>query len=91
MGLFQFTTAPHSIIERSLLDLRGRLGGTIGKLKTGSESLDAVKIRDNVYVTAKKPSASLRAMVNLGRSDIHVIDHPADLQLLVARLEVLDG
>lgn len=91
MGLFQFQTAPHSIIDKSLLSLRSRLGGSVGKLKSGSESLDAVQIRDNVYVTAKKPSASLRAMVNLGRADVHVIDHPADLQLLVARLEVLDG
>lgn len=91
MGLFQFETKPRSVLPANLLNLRARLGGTIGQIKSGMETLDAVKIRDNVYVTAKKPSASLRAMVNLGRADIHTIDHPADLQLLAARLEVLDG
>ncbi len=91
MGLFQFKTAPHSMIDKNLLNLRSRLGGTIGQIKSGMETLDAVKVRDNVYVTARKPSASLRAMVNLGRADIHQIDHPADIQLMIARLETLDG
>lgn len=91
MGLFQFTTKPRSIVPNDLLNLRARLGGTIGQIKSGMETLDAVKVRDNVYVTAKKPSVSLRAMVNLGRSDIHTIDHPADIQLLADRLEALEG
>ena len=52
---------------------------------------DALKIRENIYVTAKRPARALVAMVNLARADIHTIDHPADLQLLVDRLEILDG
>ena len=91
MGLFQFETKPRSVINQSLLNLRARIGGTIGQIKSGMETIDAVKVRDNVYVTAKNPSRSLRAIVNLGRADIHTVDHPADIQLLVQRLEVLDG
>lgn len=91
MGLFQFETKPRSVIDNQLLNLRARIGGTIGQIKSGMETLDAVKVRDNVYVTARKPSASLRAMVNLGRADIHAVDHPADIELLRQRLEVLDG
>ena len=91
MGLFQFKTAPRSVIPSDLLNLRARMGGTIGQIKSGMETLDAVQVRENVFVTAKKPSHSLRAMVNLGRADIHTIDHPADLQLLVSRLEALEG
>lgn len=91
MGLFQFVTRPNSIVSNDLLNLRARIGGTIGQIKSGMEQLDAVKVRDNVYVTARKPSASLRAMVNLSRADIHTVDHPADIQLLKDRLEALEG
>ncbi len=91
MSLFNFSTKPRSIVPPDLLKIQARIGGTIGQIKSGMEQADALKVRDNVYVTAKKPSASLRAMVNLGRSDIHTIDHPADLQLLADRLEALEG
>jgi hypothetical protein len=91
MGLFQFTAKPRSIVPRELLNLQSRIGGSIGQVISGMDKADVLKVRDNVYVTAKKPSASLKAMINLGRADIHTIDHPADILLLKARLEALDG
>lgn len=91
MALFNFSTKPRSIVPPDLLKIQARIGGTIGQIKSGMDQSDALKVRDNVYVTAKKPARALTAMVNLGRADIHTVDHPADLQLLVARLEALDG
>jgi hypothetical protein len=91
MALFSFTSKARSIVPPDLLKIQARIGGTIGQIKSGMDQADALKVRDNVYVTAKKPSHSLRAMVNLSRADIHTIDHPADLQLLADRLEALEG
>lgn len=91
MGLFRFETKPRSIVPNDLLKLQGRLGGAIGQVTSGMDKADVLKVRDNIYVAAKKPSFALRAMMNLGKADIHTVDHPADLQLLIARLETLDG
>lgn len=91
MGLFRFESKPRSIVPKDLLSLQGRLGGAIGQVSSGMDKAEVLKIRDNVYVTAKKPPFALKAMMNLAKADIHQIDHPADLQLLIARLETLDG
>ena len=91
MPLYNFSTKPRSIVPSDLLKIQARIGGTIGQIKSGMEQQDALMVRDNVFVTAKRPSHSLRAMVNLGRADIHTINHPADLQLLVDRLEATEG
>ncbi len=86
IGLYRFTAAPKSLLPKDLLSLRSRLGGIIGQIRCGMETLDALKVADNVYVTSKNPSASLKAIVNLAREDIHTADHPADIQLLADRL-----
>ncbi len=91
IGLYKFTESPASMVPKDLLSLRSRLGGVIGKIRCGMEQLDAVKVSDNVYVTARNPSTSLKAIVNLAREDIHTVDHPADIQLLADRLRQVYG
>ena len=91
MGLYQFKTTPNSMVDKDLLNLRARIGGTIGQIRSGLDSLDVVKVADNVFVSARDPSKSLQALVNLDRKDIHVADHPAEIQLIKDRLRVLRG
>ena len=91
MGLFQFTSQPSSMLSNEMLNLRSRLGGTAGTIRNGMDRLDVVKVAENVYVTAARPTKALEAMVNLGGADIHLADHPADLQLIKDRLKAFIG
>lgn len=73
--------------SKQMLNLRARIGGTIGQIKNGMDTLDVLKVASNVFVTAARPSKALEAMVNLGGADIHHADHPADIQLIKDRLK----
>ena len=91
MSLWQFQSRPTSMASKDLLTLRARLGGSIGRLVSGMDTVDALQVAANVYVTAKEPAKALQAMVNLSGSDIHTPDHAADIQLLADRLKAFTG
>ncbi len=91
IGLYRFNMTPRALVSKDLLNLRSRLGGTIGQIKCGLDTQDVVKVNEHVYVSARKPAAALAAMVAMGRADIHTIDHPATLQLIADRMRQTYG
>jgi len=91
MPLWQFQETPKRMADKEMLNLQSRLGGAIGELVAGMDKAPAVKVAPNVFVTAKSPAKALQALVNLSGSDIHTVDHPADVQLLVDRLKAFTG
>jgi hypothetical protein len=91
INLWGFEETPKHMASKDMLNLKQRLGGSVGRLVAGMDRTDALRVADNVYVTSKAPQRSLEALMNLGGSDVHVADHPAEIQLIADRLRAFNG
>lgn len=89
--LTRFTSMGRKVAPNDLIDLRHRLGGKLGNLTVGAESITVLKLGENVYAGTEKATPAMRAALELEQADLHVIKTNADLTYFAARYREFKG
>lgn len=88
MALRAFRDTPRSLAPRELLALRDKLGGKVGLLVVGGQSIPAIQAREDVFATlAPVLPKFFEQLLNMTGADLHPIKNGADAELLKQRLE----
>jgi hypothetical protein len=73
--------------SKDMKDLQLRLGGRLGQVSFGSQALDVLQIRDNLYATDQKIPQAMKVALNLDQSDIHQVRTPGEQTYLLERVK----
>ena len=91
MSLSTFKPAYRGLASRDLIDLQQRVGGSIGQLSVGTESLMVLRMRDNLYAATQQPKPALKTVISLEQNDLHVVRTNADIWHLARRFRDQEG
>lgn len=74
------TFTPKTIaLNKDMIELNKLVGGTAGEIRIGKDSVNAIKLEDNLYVTPDRVSRNLEKVLSIDNVDLHQIKTRSDI------------
>ena len=86
----RFLPTPWAIEPGSLKEFKTLHGGAYGRLESGRDTLEVLRVRPNVYLSAGPVSPLWDILANGQQADIHPVSTPAEAFTINQRLRGYD-